>query len=205
MTGLLEDFAADRPSILGRYRNEQRYLSAWTGEAKAWWPEDWIVSFKRHCLPPFCNAGLPGSENRQRTPALSSFMAIRNLVQSLPVTGRGRGAERGMCPGSRRCGANRPAIAQLQSDERDGCLRTLSGKHRPQGQRPTAPWCGKIACRRPVELAGSGPPVGQGIRIIARYGRSASRAVRTGHFESAPQSVFDAPSRVHSLIPGSGS
>ncbi len=27
--------------------------------------------------------------------------------------------------------------------------------------------------------------MGQGIRIIARYGRSASRAVRTGHFESA--------------------
>ena len=53
MTGLVEDFAADRDAILGRYRNEQRYLSAWTGEAKSWWPEEWIVSFKRHCLPPF--------------------------------------------------------------------------------------------------------------------------------------------------------
>ncbi len=62
MTGIVEDFLADRDSHLGAFRNEQRYLSAWLGEERRWWPGDWIVSFKRHCLPPRVLSGIVGVE-----------------------------------------------------------------------------------------------------------------------------------------------
>ena len=58
LAGLTDDFQADRDRILARFRNEQRYLSAWLGAGKVWWPADWMASFKRHCLPPFLLRGV---------------------------------------------------------------------------------------------------------------------------------------------------
>lgn len=53
MGAIIDDFQSEKNTILAGYRNEQRFLSAWTGGAKTWWPGEWIVSFKRHCLPPY--------------------------------------------------------------------------------------------------------------------------------------------------------
>ena len=60
MTRIIDDFLAGRSAILAQYRNEQRYLSAWAGEARVWWPRNWIVSFKRHCLPPYAMRAFRG-------------------------------------------------------------------------------------------------------------------------------------------------
>lgn len=47
---LYHDLQADPETILARYRNEQTYLSPIITE-KAFWPEDWCVSFKHSLLP----------------------------------------------------------------------------------------------------------------------------------------------------------
>ena len=52
---ILDRFLAERDRALGQYRTEvdQRYLAEGLGPRKAWWPPEWVVSFKRHCLPAF--------------------------------------------------------------------------------------------------------------------------------------------------------
>ena len=53
--GILHRFLAEREEALGRYRRQvdQRYLTEALGPDKAWWPSEWVVSFKRHCIPAF--------------------------------------------------------------------------------------------------------------------------------------------------------
>jgi len=53
MNDVLEAFLRDRDRNLAAYRNEQRFLSACAADRLVWWPEEWIASFKRHCLPVF--------------------------------------------------------------------------------------------------------------------------------------------------------
>ena len=50
---LLEAYERDPSSIVAQYRNEQEYLSAALhAQSKlAFWPQDWCVSFKHHCVP----------------------------------------------------------------------------------------------------------------------------------------------------------
>jgi hypothetical protein len=52
---VLQDFLRNRRAIQRRFRNEQAYLSHAIAErgALAYWPPDWCVSFKRHCLRPW--------------------------------------------------------------------------------------------------------------------------------------------------------
>ena len=52
---ILERFMAERDRALSRYRTvvDQRYLTEALGPDKAWWPSEWVVSFKRHCIPAF--------------------------------------------------------------------------------------------------------------------------------------------------------
>jgi len=46
---------AERDRALSQYRTvvDQRYLAEALGPDKAWWPPEWVVSFKRHCIPVF--------------------------------------------------------------------------------------------------------------------------------------------------------
>ena len=52
---ILDRFMAERDRALSQYRTvvDQRYLAEALGRDKAWWPPDWVVSFKRHCIPAF--------------------------------------------------------------------------------------------------------------------------------------------------------
>jgi hypothetical protein len=34
-----------------RYRTEQAFLTYAMGENREWWPDEWVRSFKRHCIP----------------------------------------------------------------------------------------------------------------------------------------------------------
>ena len=59
---ILDTFMAERDRALAQYRTEvdQRYLAEGLGPNKVWWPPEWVVSFKRHCLPAFpCNLFAP--------------------------------------------------------------------------------------------------------------------------------------------------
>ena len=46
---------AERDQALAQYRTvvDQRYLAEALGPDKAWWPSEWVVSFKRHCIPTY--------------------------------------------------------------------------------------------------------------------------------------------------------
>ncbi len=50
---VLEKFYSEKDAALSRYRvlSAQRYLTEAMGRP-LWWPQDWIVSFKRNCIPP---------------------------------------------------------------------------------------------------------------------------------------------------------
>lgn len=50
---VLDRFMAERDRALSQYRTEveQRYLAQALGPRRAWWPREWVVSFKRHCIP----------------------------------------------------------------------------------------------------------------------------------------------------------
>ena len=52
---IFERFMAERRQALAQYRTvvDQRYLAEALGPDKAWWPSEWVVSFKRHCIPAF--------------------------------------------------------------------------------------------------------------------------------------------------------
>ncbi len=49
------EFVADIDAVKARVRNEQSYLSRWMKQKGMFqfWPENWCVSFKGHCVPPF--------------------------------------------------------------------------------------------------------------------------------------------------------
>ena len=51
---VIEKFMSERDEALGKYRvlSDQRYLTEALG-GHDWWPKDWIVSFKRQCIPTF--------------------------------------------------------------------------------------------------------------------------------------------------------
>ncbi len=49
---IYDEFAKSREAALANYRNEQRFVSERL-DGHCWWPSDWIVSFKRHCIPLF--------------------------------------------------------------------------------------------------------------------------------------------------------
>ena len=53
--GILDRFMAEQDRVLGQYRTEveQRYLTEALGPDRTWWPPEWVVSFKRHCIPSF--------------------------------------------------------------------------------------------------------------------------------------------------------
>ena len=50
---VLEKFYSEKDQALSRYRvvSGQRYLTEAMG-GPDWWPSDWVVSFKRNCIPP---------------------------------------------------------------------------------------------------------------------------------------------------------
>lgn len=50
---VLDRFMVERDRALSQYRTEveQRYLAQALGPRRAWWPREWVVSFKRHCIP----------------------------------------------------------------------------------------------------------------------------------------------------------
>ena len=52
---ILDRFMRERDRALASYRIpvDQRYLTEAFGPDRTWWPADWVVSFKRHCLPGF--------------------------------------------------------------------------------------------------------------------------------------------------------
>ena len=49
---LLEDLVAKQQAILARFRNSQTYLSKSVRDI-TFWPDDWCVLFKTHCIPPW--------------------------------------------------------------------------------------------------------------------------------------------------------
>lgn len=54
-----EDFAADPATVLAEFRQEQQFLEYRAGEV-AYWPEDWVISFKRTLMaPPLIDRVLP--------------------------------------------------------------------------------------------------------------------------------------------------
>ena len=53
MYWVVDRLRGDMRRILGAYRNEQRYLTEAVRPASAWWPTEWVASFKRHCARPF--------------------------------------------------------------------------------------------------------------------------------------------------------
>ena len=56
---------AERDQALAQYRTvvDQRHLAEALGPDREWWPCEWVVSFKRHCIPTF-------PRNRVATPRL---------------------------------------------------------------------------------------------------------------------------------------
>ncbi len=52
---VLRYFIENIDAVKASHRHEQSYLSAKINEISklTYWPADWCVSFKRHCLPPF--------------------------------------------------------------------------------------------------------------------------------------------------------
>jgi len=52
---IIDEFIRNRQDIVSKYRNEQAYLSYAMYDAGIlkYWPSDWCVSFKRHCLQPW--------------------------------------------------------------------------------------------------------------------------------------------------------
>ncbi len=54
-TAVLSDFVAGFEKVKAEHRNEQEYLTAAMKQAGVlhYWPEDWAVSYKKRCIPPF--------------------------------------------------------------------------------------------------------------------------------------------------------
>lgn len=52
---VLADFVADFEKVKREHRNEQEYLTAAMKQRGllAYWPDDWAVSYKKRCIPPF--------------------------------------------------------------------------------------------------------------------------------------------------------
>ncbi|MGH6988908.1 MAG: hypothetical protein ACREFD_03595 [Stellaceae bacterium] len=51
-TGIYDRFNAEPDAIIANYANEQTVISRLVGRDRLkFWPADWVVSFKRHCLP----------------------------------------------------------------------------------------------------------------------------------------------------------
>lgn len=48
---ILKTFLRDRDAAYSTYPNDQDYAEAFA-EGRAWWPDGWIVSFKRHLCRP---------------------------------------------------------------------------------------------------------------------------------------------------------
>ncbi len=46
-------FAQQQREVLNQFRIEQQYVSHALADCTAFWPDQWIRSFKRHCLPMF--------------------------------------------------------------------------------------------------------------------------------------------------------
>lgn len=50
---VLDSFNRETLHALHDFPTEQAYLTKAMGDQRAWWPEEWVRSFKRNCLPPF--------------------------------------------------------------------------------------------------------------------------------------------------------
>jgi len=50
---VFDAYLRDHATIVERYRNEQIFLTHMVDQAEGveWWPPEWCVSFKKHCLP----------------------------------------------------------------------------------------------------------------------------------------------------------
>ncbi len=48
---LLHELIAHHDTLIPRYRNSQTYISR-TVKSMTFWPDDWCILFKTHCLPP---------------------------------------------------------------------------------------------------------------------------------------------------------
>lgn len=48
---LLHDLVANQDAVFQRFRNSQTYISR-TVKGIAFWPDEWCVLFKTHCIPP---------------------------------------------------------------------------------------------------------------------------------------------------------
>ena len=51
---IFDRFAAEWERAMDRteFRTEQAFLTYAMGENREWWPDAWVKSFKRHCIPP---------------------------------------------------------------------------------------------------------------------------------------------------------
>lgn len=49
---VVDALLADREGALASFRNEQRFVSH-HARSRCWWPDEWVASFKRHCIPFF--------------------------------------------------------------------------------------------------------------------------------------------------------
>lgn len=57
---VLDAFNSETEHALRDFPTEQAYLTKAIRPKKTFWPEEWVRSFKRHCLPPFpLNLALP--------------------------------------------------------------------------------------------------------------------------------------------------
>lgn len=50
---VLDSFLSETEHALRDFPTEQAYLTKAIGDRRAWWPESWVRSFKRHCIPAF--------------------------------------------------------------------------------------------------------------------------------------------------------
>lgn len=52
-TGVYTQFEANPSAVMDNFRIEQQYVSDALSDDLAFWPDQWICSFKRHCRPTF--------------------------------------------------------------------------------------------------------------------------------------------------------
>jgi len=83
---LADRFRADKRGIMGRYRTEQAYTEAELGQI-AFWPDDWVISFKRALRQPllldlFREPNLP--------PATAKVLAFHGTPRPADLIGQGK-------------------------------------------------------------------------------------------------------------------
>ncbi|MCA0271026.1 MAG: hypothetical protein LCH69_03055 [Proteobacteria bacterium] len=69
---IAETFMADRDAVISRFRNEQDFVAS-TARGIRYWPDDWVISFKRHLAGRY---GLSLAVPVRRPPAATRIVAF---------------------------------------------------------------------------------------------------------------------------------